>query len=104
MVVANNPYPQDTRVRNEAETLIESGHRVSVVALRRSDQPASEVVNGVRVYRFDPPRAGASVMGYVFEFVAVTLLVLARLLWLRMRTRIDIVHLHNPPDTLVLSA
>lgn len=43
-------------------------------------------------------------MGYVFEFVAVTLLVLARLLWLRMRTRIDIVHLHNPPDTLVLSA
>src|SRR5687768_8353387 len=45
------PYPQDTRVRNEAQLLLSQGYEVSVISVRKPDQPSYEDVEGVRVYR-----------------------------------------------------
>ena len=46
-----NAYPNDTRVKNEADTLTAAGYSVIVVALRRHGQPLSERVDCVEVYR-----------------------------------------------------
>ena len=46
-----NAYPNDTRVRNEAQTLSQAGYSVTVVGLRNTGQPRSEVMSGVQVYR-----------------------------------------------------
>ena len=40
MLLENNPYPQDVRVRNEAESLAAAGHEVTVLAPRSAGQPA----------------------------------------------------------------
>ena len=50
-MLVENHFPQDTRVKNEAFLLTEAGYHVSVIALRQKDQPITEVVNGVAVYR-----------------------------------------------------
>ena len=51
LMFVENAYPNDTRVRNEAEALTEAGYSVTVVCLRKNGQLRSEVVNGVQAYR-----------------------------------------------------
>src|SRR5687768_3264453 len=87
VMLVQNPYPQDTRIRNEAQLLLSHGYDVSVISVRKPDQPPSEDVDGVRVYRvpeltlFKKTRSNEpigrlgmlllklkSYLGYAFEF------------------------------------
>src|ERR1019366_5035867 len=52
MLLENNPYPQDVRVRSEAQSLVAAGHSVEVIAPRLKGQPAKESVDGVVVRRY----------------------------------------------------
>src|SRR4051812_44527829 len=51
LMFVENFFPQDTRVANEANLLVEAGYQVSVICLRKSKQSSFEIVNGVNVYR-----------------------------------------------------
>ena len=51
LMMVENQFPQDTRVKNEAVLLTETGYHVSVIALREKGQPITEVINGIQVYR-----------------------------------------------------
>jgi glycosyltransferase involved in cell wall biosynthesis len=104
MLLQNNLYPFDTRVRQEAETLVAAGYRVTVISPKGRSQSRRETVNGVRVYRFPPPPPGAGFWGYLLEFAwSIPLIWLFSLLVLA-REGADVVHLHNPPDFLVVIA
>ena len=46
MLVENN-FPQDTRVKNEATLLAEAGYSVSVICLRKKNQPGYEILNNI---------------------------------------------------------
>ncbi|MGH2849690.1 MAG: glycosyltransferase family 4 protein [Solirubrobacteraceae bacterium] len=100
MLLENNPYPRDVRVRAEAESLVSAGYAVEVIAPRAHGQRRREVVNGVAVRRFrciDGSGRGAS--GFLLEFIiaaAALHLAAARAL---VRGS-DVLHLHNPPDVL----
>ena len=99
MLLENYPYPEDPRVRNEAETLCRAGWDVTVVAPRRGPQPRHELVEGVKVRRYRCPESNGSVAGYLLEFtVAHIQLFLRGALELSRGTRV--LHLNNPPDTL----
>lgn len=99
MLLENNPYPHDVRVRHEAESLARAGHRVTVVAPRARGQCRHESVDGVRVRRFRLPSAGSSRGGFILEYlVAAIALHLGAL-----RALIGgatVLALHNPPDIL----
>jgi glycosyltransferase involved in cell wall biosynthesis len=98
MALENNPYPQDVRVRNEAEALVADGHHVVVLAPRGPGQPRAETVNGVQVKRYRLPtgsRVGGIVVEYIVALVQLTLRLLAELC-----RGADVIHLHNPPDLL----
>ncbi len=99
MLLENNPYPQDVRVRSEAESLAAVGHRVTVVAPRAAGQPRRERVGMVHVRRFRLPETPASPAGFVVEYtIANANLYLGGAMELLRGA--DVVHLHNPPDTL----
>jgi glycosyltransferase involved in cell wall biosynthesis len=117
------PYPQDTRVRNEAQLLLSEGYEVSVISVRKPDQVSSEDVEGVRVYRVpeltlfqktqsnEPMgRAGMlllklkSFLGYAFEFWYFTAVCFVVTSYIFMKRGFDVIHAHNPPDTLFLAA
>ena len=103
MLLENNPYPQDVRVRSEAQSLAAAGHRVEVVAPRSPGQAARERVHGVDVRRF---RAfdgtghglGALLLEYLIAMVALHLAAIRA--YARGAT---VLHIHNPPDTLFLA-
>jgi glycosyltransferase involved in cell wall biosynthesis len=120
LMLVENHFPQDTRVTNEATLLIEAGYQVSVVALRRRDQAGHEVLNGVEVYRLPTlelfkktPFANAnrmnlllvrlkSFLGYVVEYCYFTTACLIVSTYVFAKRGFDVMHAHNPPDTLFL--
>jgi len=99
MLLENNPYPADVRVRSEAESLARAGWRVRVIAPRASREPRRERVAGVAVERFALPALPASRRGLLAEYALANVQLHARGLRALLRGA-DVVHLHNPPDTL----
>ena len=122
LMLVENHFPQDTRVKNEAILLTESGYHVSVIALREKGQVMTEVVNGVQVYRLprlelfkktshgNLSRAGLlflklkSSLGYLFEYCYFTGACLVVSFYVFIRRGFDVIHAHNPPDTLFVVA
>ena len=50
-MVVDGSYPNDIRVRKEAEALVENGKKVLVVCPKYTSQKTEEEINGVQVYR-----------------------------------------------------
>src|SRR6201982_1665929 len=117
-----NHFPQDTRVANEARLLAEAGYDVAVIALRKPGQRGREMLNGVKVYRLPTlelfkktPSANVSginlalvklksSLGYVVEYCYFTAACLVVSSYIFVRQGFDVMHAHNPPDTLFLVA
>ena len=78
MLLENNPYPADVRVRNEAESLVAAGHRVVVVAPRGPGERRREAVRGVEVERYWLPATPDSPVGFVVEYVVAQMQLLFR--------------------------
>lgn len=98
MVLENNTYPRDARVRLEAETLVEAGLSVEVLAPRQRDRPNREILSGVRVTRLPLIDGRGGLLGTAVEyFIACWVITLAVVLRLARR-RGGILHVHNPPD------
>lgn len=104
MLLANDTYPSDSRVRNEAKALSAAGHSVTVIAPRAAGQRRHETVAGVAVVRFPGPPPGRGTLGYALEFAWYTLAGALSVLAVWARQGIDVIHVHNPPDTLFLAA
>jgi glycosyltransferase involved in cell wall biosynthesis len=122
LMLVENYFPQDTRVTNEATLLKQAGYQVTVVALRRNGQAGHEVLNGVEVYRLPTlelfkKTAFANVnrlnlllvklksfLGYVVEYCYFTTACLIISTYVFVKRGFDVMHAHNPPDTLFLVA
>jgi glycosyltransferase involved in cell wall biosynthesis len=122
LMFVENAFPNDTRVKNECDALTEAGYVITVVALRKKGQSRSELVNGVRVYRLPrlelfqkTPRENPtllqrvclklkSLLGYVSEYVYFTSACFVMSVYVALRHGFDVIHAHNPPDTLFLVA
>jgi glycosyltransferase involved in cell wall biosynthesis len=122
LMLVENHFPQDTRVTNEARLLTDAGYQVSVIALRRKGQAGHEILNGVEVYRLPTlelfkktPCVNVnrinlllvklkSFLGYVVEYCYFTAACLIVSTYVFIRRGFDVMHAHNPPDTLFLAA
>jgi len=99
MLLENNPYPQDIRVRREAEALVRAGHRVRVIAPRGAGQCRAETVAGVEVRRFRAPEVGTGARSLALELTVATVRLHAAAL-IELARGATTLHLHNPPDLL----
>ncbi len=98
MVLENSHYPLDARVRMEAETLIESGLSVEVLAPREADRPTRETIRGVRVTRFPLPDGNGKLFGTAIEYLLACFVITPFVLLRLARRRDGTLHVHNPPD------
>lgn len=102
LLVENNPYPADFRVRREACALRDAGYAVSVIAPRGAGERWAEQVDGVWVRRFPAVSGARGIAGYALEFGYHTGVMLVLSIWLALTRGVDVVHAANPPDTLWL--
>jgi glycosyltransferase involved in cell wall biosynthesis len=104
MLLENVPFPQDVRVRREAAALASAGYQVSVICPAHTGQPHRETLNGVRVYRFAPPRSGHGLLGYLWEYGYSMAAAFVLSIAVFFREGFDVVHAHNPPDLFFMIA
>ncbi|MFN8486561.1 MAG: glycosyltransferase family 4 protein [Caldilineaceae bacterium] len=104
MLLENNPYPHDGRVRREATALVQAGYQVSVISPRRHDQGWRDTLDGVHVYRYPAPPSKGGIVGYLLEYgySLIGAFVLSLVVW--AQRGFDVIHAHNPPDIFVLIA
>ena len=122
MFVENN-FPGDSRVKNEADTLTAAGYSVTVIALRgKNETDTSKVVDNIQAYsipkvnlftktRKDNPKGFqrlwlrvVALMGYMWEYFYFTSACFVMSLYVAKKHGFDVIHAHNPPDTLFLVA
>ena len=104
-VVLFSYYPADPRPRRAAEALVNEGMRVDLICLReaKSDR-RRETINGVDVRRVPLRRRRGGVVGYLLQYLSFLTVALGILAARSLIRRYDLVHVHNMPDILVLSA
>jgi glycosyltransferase involved in cell wall biosynthesis len=105
-MVVHGPYPVgEPRVAREAAAAFEHGYAVEVVAMRRAGEPAHEVIDGVLVRRLPLQHVrGAGIGRVTVEYLLFAALAAGVLAKRTGRRRYDIVHVHNPPDFLIVAA
>lgn len=102
-MVVHGPYPVgEPRVEREALAARAAGWDVDVIAMGGRRDPSEERVEGVRVRRLPlEHRRGVGVAGALREYIGFTGLAAREL---ARRASYNVVHVHAPPDFLILSA
>ena len=105
IIVENLPVPFDRRVWQEATSLREAGNEVSVICPKTTEYPkATEVLDGVYIYRHALPFEAKGSFGYLLEY-AWALAMQTFLTWKIFFTKgFDVIHACNPPDLIFLVA
>jgi glycosyltransferase involved in cell wall biosynthesis len=104
-VVMFSTFPFDPRPRRAAEALVAEGVETEIICLRQDDtEPERESINGIRVFRVPMKRRRGGKLSYAWQYASFIALAALILAVRRLRRRYDLVHVHNMPDILVLSA
>lgn len=106
-MVTHSVYSRDHRIIRYSEALRDAGHDVEVLGLRHSpDLPRRDTVNGVRVHRLQD-RFGKREKG-PWQLARSVLAFFIKATWHLVREHrrrpYDLIHVHNVPDFLVLTA
>jgi glycosyltransferase involved in cell wall biosynthesis len=104
MLLENNPYPLDVRVRRECRALAKAGYQVSVICPGERGQQRKETVDDVSVYRYPAPPESLGPLNYLCEYTYSLAASFLLSLYVLLREGFDIIHAANPPDTLFLIA
>jgi glycosyltransferase involved in cell wall biosynthesis len=105
ILVQNLPVPFDRRVWQEAGALNNAGYEVHIICPRTKDYPdRRDLLDGIHIYRYSPGPEARRISGYLVEYAIAIFAQLRLALSIRLRHRIDVVHICNPPDLLFLVA
>jgi len=122
LMLVENEFPEDPRVRNEAKKLINHGFGVSVISLASQTEKQYEIIDGINVYRLrkvsffkkdinqnsdgllESMKKMLSNLGYILEYIYFTLGCLLVSPYILFKHGFDVIHAHNPPDLLFFVA
>jgi glycosyltransferase involved in cell wall biosynthesis len=96
--------PDDPRVRREINALMNAGHSVDVICLRRPHEPARQRDGKLTIHRLPMDHRRGGIGRYLFEYLGFSLLAALYLARLDRRRRFDLVQVHTVPDWLVFAA
>ena len=118
LMLLENYFPQDVRVRQEAYTLVENGYQVSVIAQYfTGKEPFHEIINGVSIYRLPEinlftkgKRSKSKIINslyltlafssWILEYLYFTIACFILSLYIWIKDGFHVIHHHNPPNTL----
>lgn len=99
IIVQNLPVPLDRRVWLECRALRAAGYEVSVVCPKGEGDPSYHVIDGVHIYKYEPPPDATGTSGFAYEFAYCFARTAALITKVARRRKIDAVQACNPPDT-----
>ena len=104
-MVAYTNYQFDSRVRREAEALVQRGDTVDFICLEDENAENPEYHNGVRLIKISSKRYRGSdakmyLTSYLYFFMAVTF----KLAGLQLKNSYQVIQVHTMPDFMVFVA
>ena len=103
IIVENLTMPLDRRVWQEATSLRDEGHQVSVICPKLGQYTAAyEYLDGIHVYRHPLPFEAENGLGYVLEYSAALFWEFVLSCKVLKRHGFDVIQACNPPDTIFL--
>ena len=103
-VVMFSFYPNDPRPRRALEAMAREGMLVDLICLRGEGSPAREVQGNVEIFRIPLKRRRGGMLAYLYQYAAFIFISSMIFAWRSLTRRYDLIHVHNMPDILVLSA
>jgi glycosyltransferase involved in cell wall biosynthesis len=104
-MLAYTRYTYDGRVRLEAESLVEWGHRVHFIVPKEGETARTYFSNGVLVQELNVIEyGGKSKLYYCFCYAMFLIRAFVTCSLLALREHVEVVHVHNMPNILVFSA
>jgi glycosyltransferase involved in cell wall biosynthesis len=102
-MVVHSRYPiGETRVEREARALVDHGYQVDTICLKEENEPLTEIVDGITIYRLPVKRhQGNGAGNQLLEYFAFFILAFFKLLTLHLQQHYKVIHIHNIPDLLV---
>jgi len=98
MIVENIPLGADHRLRKQVEGLLGSGYRVSVITMRSPENASFREIPGLDLLEHPPPPESGGAGGYAREYGLAFFWASLLLARLRLRGRIDVMQVCQPPD------
>lgn len=103
IIVENLPLPFDRRVWQEANTLKEAGHKVSIICpTGKGYEKRFETINGIDIFRHSLPLEGSGAAGYLMEYSAALFWEFSLSLKVLMKNGFDVIQACNPPDNIFI--
>jgi glycosyltransferase involved in cell wall biosynthesis len=106
LMIVENYFPYDIRVRKEAYTLSDY-YKLSVIALKRKEEKYCEKIDGIEIFRIPEIYLNNKAfhkIGYVLQYIWFSLMSLFIFMATLIKNRYRVIHTHNPPDTLFVIA
>ncbi len=104
-MVAYTHYPTDSRVRREAEALVERGDTVDFICLGSENDRESELYNGVKLIKIYIKRyRGSNTLMYMASYLQFFLVASFKLIVLQLKDHYQLVQIHTMPDFMVFVA
>lgn len=105
LMIVQSTYPNDSRVRREAESLLDEHYEIHIICLRNKNQIESELIKErIYVYRILEKENDESILKYIRFSSRFLLKSLAIARDLSKKNHFSIVQVHNLPDYLVFAA
>jgi glycosyltransferase involved in cell wall biosynthesis len=103
-IVAHAVFPDDPRLRRQADALVAAGHEVDLFCLRTPGEAGEERIRGVRVVRLPVHRAFTGFAGHLAEYTAFAGIASLRLAREHRRRDYRLVQVATLPDFLAFAA
>lgn len=104
-MVAYTSYPTDSRVRREAEALVDRGDTVDVICLGEPGEPRVRTLNGVRMIQVVRGRyRGSSAVSYLVNYLTFFVAASTWLTALYLKHRYQVIEVDTMPDFMVFVA
>lgn len=100
MILSDNIFPPDIRVKKETKALIDAGHEIFLIARRGDNQIKNEIVEGVHVYRIDYPFRTIPLIGGFLYFFIYRYFLLFYIMLMSKKYSVDALHVHDLPFAL----
>lgn len=98
LVVENIPFGADHRLRKQADTLLRHGCRVTVISPRDDVNRPHRRRRGLRILEYAAAPEPGGPVGHAVEYAWAGIRATLLLLRVRLRGRVDVVQLCQPPD------
>jgi glycosyltransferase involved in cell wall biosynthesis len=99
LIVQNNSFPFDKRVKKEALSLVSNNYNVFVISPDSPSEPEKKLVyENIVVTRYKDNKSDGSVLGYLWEYSSSILKISLLAIRSVIKNKIQVVHVANPPD------